>query len=68
MLRTALFLCSILALAGFVALVTFDPAFAIGGTPSPGPAPLIGVGLPIVGGVLAAVLLVVWRLRQKGGA
>ena len=46
------------------ALIVADPAFA-GRVPRGGPAPLIGVGLPIIGGVLIA-LEFVRRFRRKG--
>jgi hypothetical protein len=58
------------ALAGIVALVLglaiFPDLLLAGGTRiSPGPAPLIGVGLPIAGAVVAAVL-VARHYRRKG--
>jgi hypothetical protein len=47
---------------GLVAIVAVaDPVFAQGQI-LPGPAPLIGVGLPIAGLVLAAV----WLVRRLG--
>ena len=54
----------ILGSAGMVVMVSVvmtDPALAV---VRPGPAPLIGVGLPLVGGVLAAIM-VVRRFRRK---
>jgi hypothetical protein len=56
-----------LALGSVVAclLMAVDPALALGGEPQHSPAPLIGVGLPIAGGVVVALLLV-RRFRKHG--
>lgn len=50
--------------AAAIGLSVVDPAFAQR-IPRGGPAPLIGVGLPLLGGVLAT-LFVVRRFRRKG--
>jgi hypothetical protein len=59
---------SVLAALGFVgiaaaAVIFADPALAER-IPRPGPAPLLGVGLPLLGGVLGTMLLV-RRYRRK---
>jgi hypothetical protein len=46
-----------------VAVIATDPAWAQR-VPRGGPAPLIGAGLPLLGGVLAALVLV-RRFRRK---
>lgn len=45
------------------AAVIADPAIA-SLTPRPGPAPLLGVGLPLLGGVLGTMILI-RRFRRK---
>ena len=55
---------SCVGVAAAVALIVADPAFAQLRDPRPGPAPLLGVGLALVGGVLGTVLLV-RRYRRK---
>ena len=49
--------------AAAAAVVFADPALAER-IPRPGPAPLLGVGLPLLGGVLGTLLLV-RRYRRK---
>ena len=52
----------IFGLVGLIAIAVTDPVFAQFGQVVPGPAPLIGMGLPIAGLVLAAV----WLVRRLG--
>lgn len=47
-----------------VVLIATDPALAELRNPRPGPAPLLGVGLALVGGVLGTMMLV-RRYRRK---
>jgi hypothetical protein len=50
--------------AAAIGLSVVDLAFAADRIPRGGPAPLLGVGLPLIGGVLATVF-VVRRFRRK---
>lgn len=61
------FIMAALSCAGVAAVIglsVVDPAFADRTIPRGGPAPLIGVGLPLLGGVLAT-LFVVRCFRRK---
>ena len=64
----AVFALAFMGVVAAILVVIADPALAqLRPVPStrPGPAPLIGVGLPlVVGGVLAAIMLV-RRFRRK---
>lgn len=68
MWRCGGWLVGVLAGAGIFALgLAVFPELVFAGPvpPNPGPAPLIGVGLPIAGAVVAAVL-VARHYRRKG--
>jgi hypothetical protein len=52
-----------LAIAALALMGLFDPAFAFARPPRPTPVPLIGVGLPLAGCVLAA-LAIARRFRR----
>ena len=49
---------------GIVVAANIDPAFALALPPRGGPGPLIGMGLPLVGLVVATVAIA-RRLRRK---
>jgi hypothetical protein len=54
-----------LAVIAVTALIAAEPALAFARPPRGAPAPLLGIGLPLAGGVLALVMLA-RRYKGKG--